>query len=190
MQSYCWREMLIISEKNYIRYDLMKNSLSDEQKNALKYVSNAEKRGIIKAEEEQFRKLTAEEKAREKLHFISDERFNQLTIEARKNGAIIICGGEEVNKYLDKQGVAAAIIGDTILFRDNVCVSEVLEETYHFKQNLIELNVGKPKRELLNEIDAKKWLLGVVDKYNIPRNETEITQKQLKTYERLLGESK
>ena len=50
MQSYCWREMLIISEKNYIRYDLMKNSLSDEQKNALTYVANAEKRGIIKAE--------------------------------------------------------------------------------------------------------------------------------------------
>ena len=50
MQSYCWREMLIISEKNYIRYDLMKNSLSEEQKNALKYVGNAEKRGIIRAE--------------------------------------------------------------------------------------------------------------------------------------------
>ena len=50
MQSYCWREMLIISEKNYIRYDLMKNSLSDEQKNALKYVANAENRGIIRAE--------------------------------------------------------------------------------------------------------------------------------------------
>ena len=50
MQSYCWREMLIISEKTYIRYDLMKNSLSDEQKNALKYVANAENRGIIRAE--------------------------------------------------------------------------------------------------------------------------------------------
>ena len=50
MQSYCWREKLIISEKNYIRYDLMKNSLSDEQKNALKYVANAENRGIIRAE--------------------------------------------------------------------------------------------------------------------------------------------
>lgn len=36
--------------KNYIRYDLMKNSLSDEQKNALKYVANAENRGIIRAE--------------------------------------------------------------------------------------------------------------------------------------------
>ena len=33
--------------KNYIRYDLMKNSLSEEQKNALKYVANSEKRGII-----------------------------------------------------------------------------------------------------------------------------------------------
>ena len=42
--------MLIISEKNYIRYDLMKNSLSDEQKNALKCVANAENRGIIRAE--------------------------------------------------------------------------------------------------------------------------------------------
>ena len=42
--------MLIISEKNYIRYDLIKNSLSDEQKNALKYVANAENRGIIRAE--------------------------------------------------------------------------------------------------------------------------------------------
>ena len=42
--------MLIISEKNYIRYDLMKNSLSDEQKNALKYVANAENRGIIRSE--------------------------------------------------------------------------------------------------------------------------------------------
>ena len=42
--------MLIISGKNYIRYDLMKNSLSDEQKNALKYVANAENRGIIRAE--------------------------------------------------------------------------------------------------------------------------------------------
>ena len=28
----------------------MKNSLSDEQKNALKYVANAENRGIIRAE--------------------------------------------------------------------------------------------------------------------------------------------
>ena len=42
--------MLIISEKNYIRYDLMKNSLSDERKIALKYVANAENRGIIRAE--------------------------------------------------------------------------------------------------------------------------------------------
>ena len=30
-------------------FDEWKNSLSDEQKNALKYVANSEKRGIIKA---------------------------------------------------------------------------------------------------------------------------------------------
>ena len=31
-------------------FDEWKNSLSDEQKNALKYVANAENRGIIRAE--------------------------------------------------------------------------------------------------------------------------------------------
>ncbi len=163
-----------------------KNSLSDEQKNALKYVANSEKRGIIKIDKEQFRKLTTEEKARETLHFISKERFDQLTIEARKNGATIIRGGEEVNRHLDNVNAAAAIIGDVILFRNEVCVSEVLEETYHFKQNLNGLNDGHIDREILNEIDAKKWLITVKDKYKIPREEHELNKAQLEFYKKEL----
>lgn len=59
----------------------------------------------------------------------------------------------------------------------------MLEETYHFKQNLSGLNNGSVDREILNEIDAKKWLISVSNKYKIPHNEIELTEKQRIFYE-------
>lgn len=115
---------------------------------------------------------------------ISDEQFRRLTIEAEKNGAIIIRGGEEVEKHLDEMGADASIIGDVIFFRKDACLSEVLEETYHFKQNLSGLNDDKdePLRTILNEMDAKMYLLDNAKKFKIPRSETELTEKQLESY--------
>ena len=43
-------------------------------------------------------------------------------------------------------------------------------------------------RSILNEIDAKKYLLQVATKYGIPRQEVEITKLQLKQYEEALSE--
>ena len=147
-----------------------------------KTVANGGKSDIIK---ERLRKNTGK---REDLHFISDESFNNLTIEARKNGATIIRGGDEIEKHLDDVGASASIIGDTILFRSNVCISDVLEETYHFMQNINGVNLDKPEplRTYLNEIEAKQYLLNSTQKYKIPRNEVEITQKQLNSYKSML----
>lgn len=66
----------------------------------------------------------------------------------------------------------------------------MLEETYHFMQNIAKMNDDKdePLRTLLNEIDAKKHLLSISKKYKIPRSETELTEKQLKSYQELLEE--
>ena len=47
---------------------------------------------------------------------------------------------------------------------------------------------GATLRTLLNEIDAKKHLLSISKKYKIPRSETELTEKQLKSYQELLEE--
>ena len=119
---------------------------------------------------------------------ISDETFNNLTIGARKKGAIILRGTEEVEHHLDDMKADASIIGDVILFRKQVTLSEVLEETYHFEQNLIGMNDDKPEslRTILNEIDAKEYLLKNAKKYNIPRKETELTQRQLQSYKKQL----
>ena len=86
------------------------------------------------------------------------------------------------------QGASAAALGDVLLFRKDVCLSEVLEETHHFNQNLIGLNNDKmePLRTILNEIDAKEYIISVAKKYQIPRNELEHIKKQLESYRRQL----
>lgn len=126
---------------------------------------------------------------REGFRFISDKRFDELTIEARKEGAIIIRGTDEVEEHLEKEGAAAATLDDVILFRKDVCVSEVLEETRHFKQNKEKLNndKGEPLRSILNEIEAKEYVLQNAKKYGVPRKEVEQLEKQVKSYKAQLN---
>ena len=144
-------------------------------------VLNFGKSDIIK---ENNNELFRKDDNRDGYNFISDDMFNRLTIKARKNGAIIIRGTKEVEEHLDIVGAAASNIGDVLLFRKNVCISEVLEETYHFEQNLKGLNNDKPEpiRSILNEIDAKEYLLYNAVKFKIPRIEIELTKKQLESY--------
>lgn len=120
--------------------------------------------------------------------FINDEHFDRLTIPARKNGATIIRGTEEVEAHLTALGASASAIGDVLLFRKNVCVCEVLEETRHFMQNLQGMNddKGEPLRSILNEIDAKEYVIQNAEKYKVPRNEVELMETQLASYRRQL----
>ena len=128
--------------------------------------------------------------SRENLKFISDATFDKLTISAKKKGAIIFRGTEEAEKHLDFMNAAASNLDNILFFRKDVCISEVLEETYHFEQNLAKMNndKGEPLRSILNEIDAKEYLLKNAVKFKIPRKEIEITQKQLESYRKQLEE--
>lgn len=140
--------------------------------------------GIMKSEEV-YRKADNEE---EDFKPVSDKVFDNLTIAAKKMGAIIIRGTEEAEEHLKKMGAAAASLGDILIFRKKVCISDVLEETHHFQQNLSGMNNDKeePLRSILNEIEAKQYLLKNAKKYHIPRKEMEQTQKQLESYQKQL----
>ena len=153
----------------------------------MKAKKNVEKKtesGIIKPKEV----FMKDADARKDFRFISDREFDKLTIRAKKKGAMILRGTEEVEKHLDEMEAAAANIGDVLLFRKNVTVSEVLEETHHFEQNLEGMNNDKvePLRTILNEIDAKKYIIGNAKKYRIPRNEVDHIKRQLESYEKQL----
>ncbi len=123
---------------------------------------------------------------------ISDERFNQLTIEAKKAGAFIIRGTEKVEAHLASCNATASTLGSTLMFSKNVCVSEVLEETHHFMQNKQRLNdnKGATLRIILNEIDAKTFIIDNAKKYGVPRDEIEHIQRQLTSYQEELAKYK
>lgn len=154
--------------------------------NTAKILENTGENGIIKERE----MLKKKDDAREGFKFISNERFNNLTIEAVKKGAIILRGSAEIEQHLDAMGASASTIGDALLFRNDVCVSEVLEETFHYLQNISGTNddKGEPLRTILNEIEAKEYVLASASKYKVPRNELDLIEKQLAGYKKQLEE--
>ena len=179
----------------YLEYNLLtlqefagatNQSVDEVREKYNKGVENSENGGII----ELTRKNENSKNEQVAYKYISDNRFNELTVEAKKLGAKIIRNETWFNERMKSQNASAITYGDVIAFGENVTVSDVLEETYHFKQNLQGLNADKPNdlRVILNEIDAKQYLIENSKKYKIPNIETELTKKQLEEYKKLLTE--
>lgn len=147
-----------------------------------------EKSGII--DTEMYRRK--DYKPRENVKPVSAKTFNDLTIGAKKDGAEIIrCEyGDSFYRHLEENNATASCIGDILIFRPDVTVSEVLEETYHFQQNQKGINADKEiiLRTILNEIDAKKFILRNAKKYGVPRAEIDEIASHLEQYTKELEE--
>jgi hypothetical protein len=130
-----------------------------------------------------FRKITGDN-----IEIVDNATYNKIIRPVLKNGGVVIRGTEEIESHLAKYDATASCIGDVLLFSKHITVSDVLEETYHFKQNRLKQNIDKPLQEkiILNEIDAKEYLLSMEKKYKIPIRETEITRTQLESYRKEL----
>lgn len=151
-------------------------------------LDKSEKSGII--DTEMYRRK--DYKPRENVKPVSEKVFNDLTIEAKKNGAEVMrCEyGDSLYKHLEENNATASCIGDVLIFRPDATISEVLEETYHFQQNRKEMNADKDVilRTILNEIDAKKFILRNAKKYGVPRAEIEEITAHLEQYTKELEE--
>lgn len=134
--------------------------------------------------------LQKHSEARKHFKPLSTDRFDQLTIGVRKQGAIVMRGTKEVEEHLKNMGASAATLGDVLLFNEDTCLCEVLEETYHFMQNMQGMNNDKPAKLqiILNEIDAKEYVIRNAAKYKLPREELEHMQRQLESYKNELAE--
>lgn len=157
--------------------------------NVGKVVDNFEKSGIINMYR---RKGTHRRISDSGSKIIDKPTYHRIVNPIIKQGADIRIANEEWLKHLEKENSSAVTVGDVIFFKPDATVSDVLEETHHFLQNKKGLNsqYGKKQREILNEIDAKEYLLSVTDKYKIPEEETILTQNQLKNYKRQMQEMK
>lgn len=161
----------------------------DFKEKYLEAVENYEKSGIIKM----YRKGGTHRKVTDDGRKVIDKpTYQKITSPAIKKGADIRVANESWMKHLQDRNATAVTIGDTIIFRPDATVSDVLEETHHFMQNKSNLNDDKaePIRTILNEIDAKKYVLSMSEKYNIPDEEIQLTLNQLKQYEETIEKMK
>ncbi len=165
----------------------VRNRLISAKREEMKKVLANSVNGAIINHTEMFKKRT---EAKKDFKLISDKQFDDMVVEVKKHGAKVVRGTPEVEEHLRKNGATASTIGGTLMFMQDVCVSEVLEETHHFMQNLNGMNDGKgePLRTYLNEIDARKYIINYNGKYSVPRNEIEQAQAELEYYEGLLAE--
>lgn len=161
----------------------------DKQSNYFKIIEKSGENGII----EMYRKGNTHRKISESGNKIIDmAMYNKITKPAIKKGADIRIAEKDMLERLNKQEASAVTYGDIIIFRPDATVSDVLEEVYHFEQNRKGLNsqYDSKQRMILNEIDAKQYLLSVIDKYRIPPEETELTRKQLASYKKQMEDMK
>lgn len=121
---------------------------------------------------------------------IPEALYNKLIDPVIKSGGIVERGTEFVERHLRNMGAYASHLAGALFFRKDATISDVLEEVYHYYQErgTKYSKYSGEEQEVRMEIDAKKYLLSVSEKYKIPPEETELTRQELQVYERRLAD--
>jgi hypothetical protein len=149
-------------------------------------MSRAGQQEVLKEAVELTRK---QDKPRRNVRVVNDALYNSQKNYVERHGGVVKRDAE-AEEHLDKLGAGASSLDDAVLLRPDASTSEVLEEVFHFKQNLRGDYSDAPVDEMVarREIDAQKFLLSVAERYNIPISETELTKRNLARYESDLRE--
>lgn len=144
-------------------------------------MTRAEQQEALKEAVELTRK---QDKPRRNVRVVNDALYNSQKNYVERHGGKVIRGDKEWEDHLDKMGVGASAVGDTIILRNDATTSEVLEEVFHFRQSqrgdYSEFDTETMRN--LRERDAQMYLLDSEKQYNIPKEETEQTKKALDYY--------
>lgn len=121
---------------------------------------------------------------------IPEALYNKLIEPVIRSGGIVERGTEFAEKHLRDQGAYASHLAGALFFRKDATISDVLEEVFHYHQErgTNYSQYGAEEQMLRMEIDAKKYLLSVAERYKIPSEETDLTRQELLAYERRLAD--
>ena len=181
-------EMLETAIANPQQYQIFKKYLpnaTEEFEKMIKNLTNKtlkndEKNGILfRNKEYTHRKNVGNRKV------IDKPTFNKLSRDIINKGGKIIVATEE-NGYIGLlQGNRAATMGLNVFLREDMTISEVLEERKHFLQNKSGAfdKYDIVTRTIKQEIEANEYLLSVSKKYKIPPEEIEETKQLLSYYQ-------
>lgn len=98
---------------------------------------------------------------------IDKATYSKLTKTFEKSGGLII-RGEEARRHLERSGAYASYIPEikVAFIRDDVTVSDVIEEMYHAEQDRKNMfgSVFTNEVYLKREIDAQKYLWNIINR--------------------------
>ena len=128
-----------------------------------------------------YRKKTIDQS---KMSKASQEQINRLSRKFRKRGGVFI-SDEDAIEYLDEKKAEAITLDPyTILKRDEISISALIEELEHAEQYLRNENDGTALSVAINELNAKRKSIEERERYKLPKIEIDSVRKDIKYYEK------
>ena len=128
-----------------------------------------------------YRKKTIDQS---KMSRASQEQINRLSRKFRKRGGVFI-SDEDAIEYLDEKKAEAITLDPyTILKRDEISISALIEELEHAEQYLRNENDGTALSVAINELNAKRKSIEERERYKLPKIEIDSVRKDIKYYEK------
>lgn len=146
-----------------------------------KYVAKDGKKVYNQGMEGMYRKKTIDQS---KMSKASQEQINRLSRKFRKRGGVFI-SDEDAIEYLDEKKAEAITLDPyTILKRDEISISALIEELEHAEQYLRNENDGTALSVAINELNAKRKSIEERERYKLPKIEIDSVRKDIKYYEK------
>ncbi|MDS8795894.1 minor capsid protein [Streptococcus pneumoniae] len=146
-----------------------------------KYVAKDGEKVYNQGMEGMYRKKTIDQS---KMSKASQEQINRLSRKFRKRGGVFI-SDEDAIEYLDEKKAEALTLDPyTILKRDEISISALIEELEHAEQYLRNENDGTALSVAINELNAKRKSIEERERYKLPKIEIDSVRKDIKYYEK------
>ena len=146
-----------------------------------KYLAKDKEKMYNQSMEGMYRKRVIDQS---KMSKASQEQINRLSRKFRKRGGVFI-SDEDAIKYLDEKKAEALTLDPyTILKRDEISISALIEELEHAEQYLRNENDGTALSVAINELNAKKKSIEERERYKLPKIEIDSVRKDIKYYEK------
>lgn len=116
------------------------------------------------------------------LSVASAEQINRLSRKFRKRGGEFISDSEAIDYLNEKNAEAVTLDAYTILMREKISISALIEELEHAEQYLRGENDGTALSVAINEVRAKEKSILEMERFKIPDIEVRQVKKDIAYY--------
>lgn len=121
-----------------------------------------------------------------KMSVASKQQINKMSRKFRRRGGKLISDKEAIAYLNERNAEAVTLDAYTIIIREKISISTLIEELEHTEQYLRGDNDGSELAIILNEIAAKEKSISEYERYKLPKIEINSVKKEIKRYKKEL----